>query len=181
MKRRTAWRNGVAAAARLYAVFAAIWTRRDAKTTTTLIILGVLTIFAARINPSAPRLQSMESSQGILGVLLFISPWVLAFTAMTGMSVTAWVRDIVTIGVTALVMSAGMRAASETASTTTARQWQDPDTARLSACRGGCWAVGDGIEGFGSIRPLNPIPEPWRPQTGGRSERKTGAGRLEDR
>ena len=110
MKPWTAWQNWVAVAAGLYAALAAIWTPTDGKTTTTLIILGVLTIIAGLINLSAPRLQSMEWAQGILGVLLFISPWVLAFTAMTGMAVTAWVCGIVTIVVTALVMPAVMSA-----------------------------------------------------------------------
>ena len=104
MNKWTKWQNWVAVAAGLYAALAPVWTRTDGKTTVTMIVLGVLTIAAGLVNLSMPRLQSMEWAQGILGVLLFISPWVLAFTAMTGMAVTAWICGIVTIVVSALAM-----------------------------------------------------------------------------
>ena len=104
MKKWTKWQNWVAVAAGLYAALAPVWTTTDGKTTATMMVLGVLTIAAGLVNLSMPRLQSMEWAQGILGVLLFISPWVLAFTAMTGMAVTAWICGIVTIVVSALAM-----------------------------------------------------------------------------
>lgn len=110
MKTWTQWQNWVAVLAGLYAALAPIWTTTDGKTTTTLIVLGVLTIIAGLVNLSMPRRQSMEWSQGILGILLFISPWVLAFTGMTGIAITAWICGAVTIIVTALVMPSIMKA-----------------------------------------------------------------------
>lgn len=109
MKKWTKWQNWVAVAAGLYAALSPIWTRTDAKTTTTLIVLGVLTIIAGLINLSVPRLESVETAQGILGILLFISPWVLAFTAMTGIAVTAWICGAVTIVVTAWALPSVMK------------------------------------------------------------------------
>ena len=104
MKKWTKWQYWVAVVAGLYAALATIWTPADGKTAAAMIVLGVLTIAAGLVNLSMPRLQSMEWAQGILGVLLFVSPWVLAFTAMTGMAVTAWICGIVTIVVTAWAM-----------------------------------------------------------------------------
>jgi hypothetical protein len=110
MKKWTKWQNWVAVAAGLYAALAAIWTPSDGKATTTLVVLGVLTIIAGLVNLSMPRMPSVEWAQGVLGVLLFISPWVLAFTAMTGVAVTAWICGIVTIIVTAWALPSLMKA-----------------------------------------------------------------------
>ena len=109
MKTWTKWQNWVAVAAGLYAALATIWTTTDGKTTTTLIVLGVLIAIAGLMNLFAPRMRSMEGAQGILGILLFISPWVLAFTGLTGIAITAFVCGAVTIIVTAWVRPAGMK------------------------------------------------------------------------
>ena len=109
MKTWTTWQNWVAVLAGLYAALAPIWTRTDGKTTTTLIVLGVLTVIAGLINLSMPRMRSMEGAQGILGILLFISPWVLLFTGMTGIAATAFVCGAVTIIVTAWALPSVMK------------------------------------------------------------------------
>src|SRR5665213_3378929 len=109
MKTWTKWQHWVAVAAGLYAALATMWTTTDGKTTTTLIVLGVLTIIAGLVNLSMPRMESVEWAQGILGILLFISPWVLAFTGMMGIAMTAWICGAVTIIVTALVMPSIMK------------------------------------------------------------------------
>ncbi|WP_288026998.1 SPW repeat protein [Arthrobacter sp.] len=109
MKKWTKWQNWVAVAAGLYAALASIWTTSDGKAATTLVVLGILTIIAGLVNLSMPRMPSVEWAQGVLGVLLFISPWVLAFTAMTGIAVTAWICGIVTIVVTAWALPSLMK------------------------------------------------------------------------
>ncbi|WP_416418200.1 SPW repeat protein [Paenarthrobacter aromaticivorans] len=109
MKAWTKWQNWVAVAAGLYAALAPIWTPSDGKTTATLIVLGVLTVLAGLIDLAIPHLLSVEYAQGILGVLLFISPWVLAFTGLTGIALTAFVCGAVTIIATAWALPSVMK------------------------------------------------------------------------
>ena len=55
-------------------------------------ILGVIAVILALIALALPRAASIaEGLSVILGVLLFLSPWVLGFAALTSMAWTAWV------------------------------------------------------------------------------------------
>ncbi|WP_423184601.1 SPW repeat protein [Arthrobacter sp. NyZ413] len=109
MKPWTKWQNWVAVAAGLYAALAPIWTPTTGKTTATLIVLGVLTLLAGLADLAMPRLLSVEYAQGVLGILLFVAPWVLGFTGMTGMAITAFVCGAVTIIATAWALPSVMK------------------------------------------------------------------------
>jgi uncharacterized membrane protein HdeD (DUF308 family) len=97
MKKWTRWQDWVAVAAGLYAVLSPIWTRSDAKTTSTAIVLGALIIIAGLVNLATPRRNAVEWIEAVLGALLFISPWVLSYTGMYGMAWTAWIVGAVTV------------------------------------------------------------------------------------
>jgi hypothetical protein len=69
-----------------------MWTTpRTATTVTVLIVLGVLMIIAALWSLAAPGLVWMEWVVAVLGALLFISPWVAAYTDNMGAAWTAWI------------------------------------------------------------------------------------------
>lgn len=97
MKLWTRWQERVALAAGLYTALSTFWTPRGAKTTTTLVVLGVLIIIARLISLASPRLPAMEWMEAVLGALVFISPWVLRFTQIFGEAWTAWIAGGVTI------------------------------------------------------------------------------------
>lgn len=97
MKPWTRWQDWVAVAAGLYAALSTIWTPTDGTTTSTMIVLGVLIIIAGLVNLAMPKQASIEWAEAVLGALLFISPWVLAFTGMMGMAWTSWITGGVSI------------------------------------------------------------------------------------
>ena len=65
----------------------------------TLIIFGVLVAATALWSLAQPGSVASEYVHGVLGVLLFISPWVLGYTALTGASWTSWIAGVLTVAV----------------------------------------------------------------------------------
>lgn len=91
MKALARWQDYVALVVGVYALLSPLWTETSTTAMWTLIVLGAL-IAAASIAPVMGRtMDSMEYAHIVLGVLLFIAPWVLGFTALTGAAWTSWV------------------------------------------------------------------------------------------
>jgi peptidoglycan/LPS O-acetylase OafA/YrhL len=84
-----------------------IWTNTINKATWTLVVLGVVTAVVALASLAAPGLVASEAAIAVLGVLLFISPWVMSFHTVDGVAWTAWVGGVVTflLGVSVLLES----------------------------------------------------------------------------
>jgi uncharacterized membrane protein HdeD (DUF308 family) len=70
----------------------------------TLIVFGVLIAAAGVWSLAMPGSVYSEYVHMALGVLLFISPWVLAYSSMGGASWVSWVAGVLTVaaGVAAL-------------------------------------------------------------------------------
>jgi hypothetical protein len=90
------WQDWSVLVVGLYAVLSPVWTTTSRKATTTLIVLGVLAAAAALWSLAVPELVAAETTMAVLGVLFFVAPWVVGFTASTGMARTAWVVGVVT-------------------------------------------------------------------------------------
>lgn len=58
---------------------------------------GVLLVIAGLWNLASPATQYIEWAVVIIGVLLFISPWVLGFVDLTYMSWSAWVAGVLAV------------------------------------------------------------------------------------
>jgi putative Ca2+/H+ antiporter (TMEM165/GDT1 family) len=58
---------------------------------------GVLLVIAGLWSLSTPSLQSSESSEAVIGVLVFIAPFVLGFTGMTSMAWSAWIGGVLAV------------------------------------------------------------------------------------
>jgi SPW repeat len=69
-----------------------------------LIVLGVLLAVTGLWSLGAPGSLASEYIHVVLGVLLFISPWVFSYTALTGAAWTSWVAGVlaVVVGLSAL-------------------------------------------------------------------------------
>lgn len=81
----------------IYAFLSPIWTTTTSKASSTMIVLGVLTALAALASIVWPGLVFGEGAMAILGVLFFISPWVMGFhSTVMGMAWTAWIVGAVT-------------------------------------------------------------------------------------
>jgi predicted membrane metal-binding protein len=73
-----------------------IWTTTISKATGTLVVLGIVAAAVALWSLAAPGAVALEGIVALLGVLFFISPWVMSFSSTTGMAWTAWVVGVVT-------------------------------------------------------------------------------------
>ncbi|MBO0874491.1 MAG: SPW repeat protein [Pseudonocardia sp.] len=92
MKTWTRWQDWVVGVAGLYALLSPIWTTTGRTAMITLIVFGALLVLASLWSLAQPGAVSSEYVHAGLGVLLFISPWVLGyFTTYLAASWTAWV------------------------------------------------------------------------------------------
>ncbi len=65
----------------------------------TLIVFGLLIAGAALWSLAQPESVVSEYAHAVLGVLLFISPWVLGYASFAGASWTSWVAGVLTVAV----------------------------------------------------------------------------------
>ena len=66
-------------------------------------VLGVLLFLAGVLGESIRESRGIEVVPAVIGVIAFISPWVLGFTAVTGVAWAAWVLGVI------VVLAAGHR------------------------------------------------------------------------
>jgi hypothetical protein len=65
---------------------------------------GVLLVLVGLWNLSSPANQVGEWIEGVIGLLIFITPWVLGFTALTTMAWSAWIVGAVSVLLAASVL-----------------------------------------------------------------------------
>ena len=73
----------------------------------TAFIGGALLVIVGLWALSSPVNRTGEWAEGILGVLLFISPWVLGFTGVSGMAWSAWIIGVLSVLLAASVLFGG--------------------------------------------------------------------------
>lgn len=61
------------------------------------LILGALIFLVGLYMLSSPQMRQVEWAQVVLGVLLFISPWVLAYTTLTSLAWSAWIIGVLSV------------------------------------------------------------------------------------
>ncbi|WP_024802077.1 SPW repeat protein [Nocardia sp. BMG51109] len=74
-----------------------LWVDTSTRAMWTLIVLGVLIALTGLAQLARPAMSGTDYAMGVLGVLLFLSPWVMNFHAFDGASWTAWVVGILTV------------------------------------------------------------------------------------
>jgi len=86
------------------AALSTIWVDTSTKVLWTMIVLGALIAIDGLWSLAAPGVVASEGVEVVLGVLLFIAPWVIGYTALTGASWFSWVIGAlaVIVGATAL-------------------------------------------------------------------------------
>lgn len=90
------WQDLVAVIAGVYAILAPIWTGTTTKATWTMVVLGAVTIVAALASVWKPENIVSDAAVAVLGVLFFVSPWVMGFSGIMAMTWTAWIVGVVT-------------------------------------------------------------------------------------
>jgi uncharacterized membrane protein HdeD (DUF308 family) len=74
-----------------------LWLDTSTRTLWTMLVLGALIAIDGLISLAAPRQLASETIQAVLGVLLFIAPWVMGFASDPGAAWTSWIAGALTI------------------------------------------------------------------------------------
>lgn len=75
----------------LVALLSPMWMDVSTAATWSLVVLGALIAVDGIISLAMPGMVYGEGIQMVLGVLLFISPWVIGYSELTGASWTSWI------------------------------------------------------------------------------------------
>ncbi|UJW35604.1 SPW repeat protein [Saccharothrix sp. AJ9571] len=73
------------------AVLTPLWMETDTAAMWTLIVLGALVAVDGLVSLAMPSLVYGEGIQIVLGALLFISPWVIGYSGLTGAAWSSWI------------------------------------------------------------------------------------------
>lgn len=95
------WQDWAAVLLGAYLILSTLWTDTNGNAMYTMIVIGALLVIAAVWSLAMPGSLTSEYVHIALGVLLFISPWVLGYTEFSGASWTSWV-----VGVLAVIVGA---------------------------------------------------------------------------
>ena len=79
------------------AALSPIWLTTDNAAMWTMIILGALIALDGLASLAMPGLVYGEAVQLVLGVLMFISPWVMSYSDLKGVSWTSWIIGALTV------------------------------------------------------------------------------------
>jgi hypothetical protein len=108
MKAWTRWQDWVALVAGLYAALSPIWvsTTHEGGAVASLVVLGALLALTALASLARPSLGAFEWLIALWGVLLFIAPWVISYTGLSGAAWTSWIVGVVAfvVGISAGAM-----------------------------------------------------------------------------
>jgi uncharacterized membrane protein HdeD (DUF308 family) len=70
----------------------------------TMIVLGALIAIDGLVSLAMPAMVYGEWFQMVLGVLLFISPWVIGYTDLTAAAWTSWIVGVLTVAAGAMAL-----------------------------------------------------------------------------
>jgi len=101
------WQDYVTMALGVIMVIAPVFFSETAQTTAayTAYALGALLFISGLLAATRPTADAVEYLPVVIGIVLFVAPFVLGFTAITGTAWTAWI-----VGVLAIVVAGSLLA-----------------------------------------------------------------------
>jgi DNA segregation ATPase FtsK/SpoIIIE-like protein len=81
-------------------------TTTNAAAAWTMVVLGVVLAATSLWSLAVPGSVASEWVHGVLGVLLFLAPWVMGYSALTEASWTSWVAGVLAVVVAASALPA---------------------------------------------------------------------------
>lgn len=98
------WQDWAAVVIGVLAALSPLVLTVDSAVVWALVVLGVLLAVSGLWSLAMPGSVASEYAHAVLGVLLFISPWVLGYRDLLGASWTSWVAGVlaVIVGLTAI-------------------------------------------------------------------------------
>ncbi len=86
------------------ALLSPLWMDTDNAAMWTMIVLGALVALDGLAALAVPGQVYSEGIQIVLGVLMFISPWVMSYTGFSGISWSSWIIGALTVVVGAAAL-----------------------------------------------------------------------------
>ena len=81
----------------------------EGKVVVAMITLGALLVISSIVSLARPNLIAAEWATTLVGVLLFVAPWVVGYTGLTGAAWTSWLVGVVVVGVSLTEVRASNR------------------------------------------------------------------------
>jgi len=81
----------------------------DARVVVAMITLGALLVISSIVSLARPNVTATEWATTLLGVLLFVAPWVVGYTGLTGAAWTSWLVGVIVVVVSLTVVRASNR------------------------------------------------------------------------
>ena len=81
----------------------------EGKVVVAMITLGALLVISSIVSLARPNLIAAEWATTLVGVLLFVAPWVVGYTGLTGAAWTSWLVGAVVVGVSLTEVRASNR------------------------------------------------------------------------
>lgn len=97
------------------AALSPLWVATSTGALWTMVVLGVLIAADGIASLAMPGMVYAEWIQMVLGVLLFISPWVMSYPDLTGAAWTSWIAGVLTVVAGAAALPAANAAHHRTA------------------------------------------------------------------
>ncbi|NYI83017.1 uncharacterized membrane protein HdeD (DUF308 family) [Saccharopolyspora hordei] len=91
------WQDWAGVVLGAYLVLGTLWTPTDTAAMSAMIVLGALLVVASVWSLAMPGSVMSEYCHMLLGALLFISPWVLGYSELTGASWTSWIVGVLAV------------------------------------------------------------------------------------
>lgn len=91
------WQDWVGVVLGAYLIIGTLWTPTNGAAMSAMIVLGALLVLASVWSLAMPGSMTSEYCHMLLGALLFISPWVLGYSALMGASWTSWIVGVLAV------------------------------------------------------------------------------------
>jgi hypothetical protein len=78
----------------------------EARVVVAMITLGALVVISSIVSLARPNVIAAEWATTLFGVLLFVSPWVVGYTELTGAAWTSWLVGVLVVVVSLTVVRA---------------------------------------------------------------------------
>jgi uncharacterized membrane protein HdeD (DUF308 family) len=92
------------------ALLSFLWTDTNDAAVWTMVVLGALVAIDGLASLAVPGMVYGEYVQMVLGVLMFVSPWVMGYTELDGISWSSWIIGALTVIVGAAALPAAQAA-----------------------------------------------------------------------
>ena len=85
----------------------------DGRVVAAMITLGALLAISSIMSLARPNATATEWATILLGVLLFVAPWIVGYAGLTGAAWTSWLVGAIVVVVSSTVVRAGTRSSRQ--------------------------------------------------------------------